>query len=247
MRPAGFLARRDTDAIEEMDRPDCDLDRLDRTYAQFGLVNAVVSGWRGTYTSLLRPTFSRDRVNTLLDVGSGGGDVPRALARWARLDGFDLEVTAIDPDERAHAYATRLPPLPGLTFRRALSSELVAEGSTFDAVVSNHVLHHLDADEFNGLLDDSEQLARRVAVHSDIARHPAGYALFSVGTLPLPGSFIREDGLTSIRRSYTPDELRTAVTGRDTWEVRTRVPFINLLVLERPGARASAQGDADHA
>ncbi|THJ66718.1 methyltransferase domain-containing protein [Arthrobacter echini] len=242
-----FLARRDTVSIEEMDRADCDTDTLDRTYAQFGIVNAVVSGWRRTYTSLLRPVFSRDRVNTLLDVGSGGGDVPRALSRWARLDGFDLEVTAIDPDERAHAYATRLPPLPGLSFRRALSSELVTEGAVFDAVVSNHVLHHLDPGEFGDLLDDSEQLARRVVVHSDIARHPAGYALFSVGTLPLPGSFIREDGLTSIRRSYTPAELRTAIRGRDGWQVLTRAPFINLLVLERPDTDVAVEGITDHA
>ncbi|PPB47938.1 methyltransferase [Arthrobacter pityocampae] len=233
MRPRGFLAERDPHAIEEMDRPDCDPGRLDRTYAQFGLVNAVVSGWRRTYTSLLRPAFSRDRTNTLLDIGAGGGDVPRALARWARRDGFRLEITAIDPDERAHSFATSRPPLAGLSFRRALSSELVAEGAVFDAVVSNHVLHHLDPDAFAGLLDDSERLARTVAVHSDIARHPLGYALFSVGTLPLPGSYIRQDGLTSIRRSYTPDELRAATTGRGPWTVRTAVPFINLLVLDR--------------
>jgi 2-polyprenyl-3-methyl-5-hydroxy-6-metoxy-1,4-benzoquinol methylase len=229
-----FLAERDPGAVEEMDRPDCDPGKLDRTYAQFGIVNAVVSGWRRTYTSLLRPAFSANRANTLLDIGCGGGDLPRALSRWAHLDGLQLEVTGIDPDERAHAYATSRPALPGLSFRRALSSDLVAEGAMFDAVVSNHVLHHLDQAAFTGLLDDTEHLTRTVAVHSDIARHPLGYALFSVGTLPLPGSYIRQDGLTSIRRSYTPGELRGAVAGRDSWQVRTAAPFINLLVLRSP-------------
>lgn len=242
MSGAGFLAQRDPDAVEEMDRPDCDPRKLDRTYAQFGVVNAVVSGWHRTYASLLRPAFSQDRTNTLLDIGSGGGDVPRAIARWARRDGFRLEVTAIDPDERAHAYATSRPAVPGLSFRRALSTELVREGAGFDAVTSNHVLHHLDPGEFAGLLDDTEQLARRVAVHSDIARHPLAYALFSAGTLPLPGSYIRQDGLTSIRRSYTTTELREAVAGRDQWRVRTAVPFINLLVLDRTSG--GAVGDA---
>lgn len=233
MSPRGFLARRDAHATEQMDRPDCDPDKLDRTYAQFGLVNAVVSGWRRTYTTLLRPAFSPDGVNTLLDIGSGGGDLPRTLARWAQLDGLRLEITAVDPDERAHAYAAALPPLRGVTFRRALSSELVAEHAVFDAVVSNHVLHHLDTAELDGLLEDTEHLTRHIAVHSDIARHPVGYALFSAGTLPLPGSYIREDGLTSIRRSYTPGELRRAVAARSGWEVRTAKPFINLLVLDQ--------------
>lgn len=242
MSPRGFLAQRDPDAREEMDSPDCDPRKLERTYAQFGLVNAVVSGWRRTYTSRIRPALSAGRTNTLLDIGSGGGDVPRALVRWARLDGLRLEVTAIDPDERAHAYATSRPPLPGLSFRRALSSELVAEGARFDVLVSNHVLHHLDPAEFEGLLDDTERLVGRVAVHSDIARHPLAYALFSAGTLPLPGSYIRQDGLTSIRRSYTPSELRSAVSGRGGWQVRTAVPFINLLVLDR-----TASGASEHA
>ncbi len=233
MSRRGFLAVRDLEAIEEMDRPDCDPERLTRTYAQFGIVNAAVSGLRRTYTSLLRPAFSPDRTNTLLDIGSGGGDVPRALTRWARLDGLTLEVTAIDPDERAHDYAVSRPSLPGLSFRRALSSELVAQGEVFDAVVSNHVLHHLDRTAFTALLDDSDRLTRRIAVHSDIARHPVGYGLFSVGTLPLPGSYIRRDGLTSIRRSYTPAELRAAVADRPGWQVRTAMPFINHLVLDR--------------
>ncbi|KQO01566.1 hypothetical protein ASF21_08025 [Arthrobacter sp. Leaf234] len=241
MNRRGFLAERDPHAIEEMDRPDCDPAILDRTYAQFGVVNAAVSGWRRTYTQVLRPAFATERPNTLLDIGSGGGDVPQALARWAALDGISLEVTAIDPDARAHAYATSRPPIRGLSFRQALSDELVAEGAVFDAVVSNHVLHHLDPAQFRGLIDDTEQLTRRVAIHSDIARHPVGYALFSVGTLPLPGSYIRQDGLTSIRRSYTPEELRAAVADRPAWTVRTAAPFINRLVLDRrattPGVR----------
>ncbi len=240
MSRRGFLAQRDPDAIEEMDRPDCDPRKLDRTYAQFGVVNAVVSGWRRTYTTLLRPAFSPDRTNTLLDIGSGGGDVPRVLTRWAKLDGIPLRVTAIDPDERAHTHAASRPPLPGLSFRSALSEELVAEGEQFDAVVSNHVLHHLGPAEFTGLLDDTERLTRNIAVHSDIARYPLGYALFSAGTLLLPGSYIRQDGLTSIRRSYTPDELRGAIAGRKGWQVRTAVPFINLLVLEREGEEGDA-------
>ncbi|MBJ2122221.1 methyltransferase domain-containing protein [Arthrobacter sp. MSA 4-2] len=232
MTPGGFLLRRDAGAVEEMDKPDCDPLTLERTYSQFGLVNAVVAGWRHTYRTLVRPQLSPNRENTLLDIGSGGGDVPRALARWARRDGLALTITAIDPDGRAHAYATSRPGVPGLSFRRALSSELVAEGRRFTVVTSNHVLHHLDPGALAGLLDDSGRLAERLAVHSDIARSRIGYGLFSVGTLPLRGSYIRRDGLTSIRRSYTPAELREVLAAdrRPGWSVESAVPFRNHLV-----------------
>jgi 2-polyprenyl-3-methyl-5-hydroxy-6-metoxy-1,4-benzoquinol methylase len=228
------LRERAADLQEQMDGPDCDPYLLERTYAQFGIVNAFVSGWRRTYAAQIRPQLSHSRTTTLLDIGSGGGDIPRALVRWADSDGYQLEVTAIDPDERAHAYATSRPPVPGLTFRRAFSADLVREGASFDLVTSNHMLHHLTPDELAGLLRDSEALCRARAVHSDLRRSPVAYGLFSVVARVFRRSYIRQDGLTSIRRSYTDAELRAAVPPQ--WHVSRRFPFINLLVLEKGNA-----------
>ncbi|GAB3541612.1 class I SAM-dependent methyltransferase [Arthrobacter tecti] len=226
-----FLSHRDLDAVEEMDKPGCDPAALDRTYAQFSLVNRFVAGWRRTWERKVRPVLSTTRTNTLLDIGSGGGDVPRAFARWALRDGIRLTITAIDPDERAFAFAKRRhdnEPAPGLTFRRAFSSELVAKGEQYDVVTSNHVLHHLSPDELGGLLRDSELLSTRLALHSDIERTRIGYPLFSLATLPFLGSYIREDGLTSIRRSYLARELRGVAP--EGWRVERQFPFRNLLV-----------------
>lgn len=217
-----------------MDKPDCDSEILTRTYAQFAVVNSAVAGWRRTWLRHVRPALSTSGTNTLLDIGSGGGDVPRAFLRWARRDGFALAVTAIDPDERAHAFATAQPTTPGLTFRRAFSSELVAEGERFDVVTSNHVLHHLTPAELTGLLRDSELLCTRLALHSDLRRSAVAYALFSVGSLPLRGSFIQGDGLTSIRRSYRHAELKAAAPAG--WDVQRQFPFRNLLLHRRTNA-----------
>ena len=221
------LTHRDRGITERMDAPDCDLDALHRTYARFRMVNTLVAGWQLTYRHHVRPVLRWDRLNTLLDIGSGGGDVPRALARWARRDGYRLQITAVDPDPRAHAWAVRQPRVAGLAFRQALSSDLVAEGRSFDLVTSNHLLHHLDDAQFQALLADSQRLARIRAVHSDIARSRWAYLLFSAGTWAFfPGSFIRGDGLVSIRRSYTAEELQDAVP--PGWRVQQQPPWRNL-------------------
>ena len=223
------LSRRAVDAVEQMDLPDCDPVQLKRTYAQFPLINAVVSGWRRNYRRFVRPVLAAQGGGTVLDIGAGGGDLARALARWAHRDGLAVQVTGIDPDPRAHAYASSRPAVPGLSFRAALSSDLVAECAVFDVVLSNHVLHHLDTGAFQGILADSEKLAGTLALHSDIARSPWAYGLFSAGTLPFfHGSFIRADGLTSIRRSYTAPELAAAAPAG--WETRRQHPWQNLLL-----------------
>ncbi len=224
------LSRRDTTLTELMDDPGCDQDALDRTYAQFAVVNRLVAGWRTMYRRRLAPLLSRDTVTTLLDVGSGGGDVPRALARWAARDGLRLVVTAVDPDPRAYAFAAARPS-PGVTFRQATSRDLVAEGASFDVVTSNHVLHHLDAGQLDALLADSAVLARRLVVHSDLARSAAAYRGWSVASWPFARrSFIRVDGLRSIRRSYRPIELAARVGPE--WRVPPQFPARLLLTLK---------------
>ena len=222
-----LLRHRATDADELMDQPDCDPVRLDNTYRQFGVVNRLVSGWHRLYVREVRPLAASGR-STLLDIGCGGGDLAVALRNWALRDGLDLRITGIDPDPRAISFALHRPPVSGVEFRRAHSSDLVAERRRYDLVISNHVLHHLGAGELRQFLQDSETLASRSSIHNDLRRSHAAYALFSVAALPFRRSFIRADGLTSIRRSYTPSELAAAAP--PGWSVARTNAFHHALV-----------------
>lgn len=226
------LRERAADAVEEMDASDCDPVRLENTYAQFALVNRLVSGWRRLYRTELLPRLSATAPSTLLDIGCGGGDVAVLLATWAARDGKQLLVTAIDPDERAYRFASKRPRTAGVTFRQASSAELVSEGLEFDVVISNHVLHHVPATELQQFLTESASLSRGTVIHNDLRRSMVAYAIFAVASLPLMRSFIRQDGLTSIRRSYRPHELN-AVTPPD-WTAERRFPFRTVLNHGKP-------------
>lgn len=212
-----------------MDEPDADPQMLTKTYERFRLVNAVVSGERAVYRRWVRPRLSPVWGTRLLDVGTGSADLPRRMLRWARADGLRLEITAIDPDDRAIAWADAQPPMPGLTVRRAMSGELVQTGERFQIVLSNHVLHHLDGRETGALLADCERLLGPggIAVLGDIERSRWGFAGFWLGTLPfarnlLAGTYIRGDGLASIRRSHTAAELAAVLP--PGWRVRRAFP-----------------------
>ncbi|MGO2746006.1 methyltransferase domain-containing protein [Microbacterium sp.] len=220
------LSSRAVDARELMDAPDADIGMLERTYERFPLVNAVVSRWKTVYRRDIRPRAQKKSIR-LLDVGSGGGDVSRALAAWARRDGVDVSVTALDADERAIRWASERG--GGVEYRCAHTRELVAAGERFDIVVSNHLLHHLTGEELPALLADSIVLSEDdgLVLHRDIARSRFAYGSFAAATAPfqrnlLAHSFIRVDGLTSIRRAYTPREIAEVVP--DGWQVRRAFP-----------------------
>ena len=219
-----------------MDDEACDLRQLERTYAQFGAVNALVAGWQVVYRRELRPLLDPGRPMTVLDIGCGGGDLARQLLRWAARDGLALRVLGIDTDERAIRFAGRQV-RSGLHFRAVGSRDLVREGARFDAVVSNHLLHHLAEPELGELLADCEALCRGVVLHSDIERHPLAYAGFGALAAPLfRDSFILPDGLLSVRRSFTAPELRRLAP--PGWEVRRPFPFRLLLKWSASGAGA---------
>jgi 2-polyprenyl-3-methyl-5-hydroxy-6-metoxy-1,4-benzoquinol methylase len=198
--------RRETALAELMDDPAADLSRLHRTYRHFVLLNRLVSRWDAVYRRLLRPRIARGETATLLDVGCGGGDIPRRLAALARRDGRTLEVLAIDSDPRAIDHAARHP-APGVRYARAALEDLDAEPG-FDFVISNNLLHHLPDEAVRELADRAVRLARRAAVFNDIARSAAASMLFAMTATPfLRRSFAATDGLRSIRRSYRAGEL----------------------------------------
>jgi 2-polyprenyl-3-methyl-5-hydroxy-6-metoxy-1,4-benzoquinol methylase len=223
------LRSRDGQLRELMDDPDCDPERLAATLRRFTAVNRLVSGWGSVYRRTLGPHLaSLGRPARVLDLGSGGGDVVRRLAALAHRDGFDVTWLGVDPDPRAHAVASARSG-PGVQFRCADSTTLRAEGEAFDVVLSNHVLHHLGEAELRAFAADSLALARGPVLHGDIRRSSAAYALYAIGITPLaPGTFLRTDGLRSIRRSYRPAELATALGS--SWTVQRPAPFRLLAV-----------------
>lgn len=226
--PRWVLSKRNADLIELMDDPDCDPHRLARTYDWFAHLNPWLARWTAVYSTLIRPALRPGMPNRILDIGCGGGDLLELVKKLAVKDGFEVELTGIDPDERAIAHARERVSDPQITLRDVHSSELVNEGAEFDIVLSNHVLHHLDDNQLQGLLRDSQTLASMLVLHNDICRDDLAWLAFWPVGLVCRRSFILTDGLRSIRRAWHPDELTYIVPSG--WEIREKPPFRTLLI-----------------
>lgn len=233
-----FLGKRDPNAVEMMERADCNPATLDNTYRQFRYINTALSRSRAVYRRWLKPAMADPSATyTLLDVGFGGGDIALKLARWAGDDGIDLRITGIDIDTRAAEYVRHLQLPDNVDLRLASTTDLVQRGERYDFVVSNHLLHHLAPAEFEHVLDEVAQLTARLALMVDLQRSDVAYATFGLVTLPFfRDSYIRVDGLASLRRSYTVAELRSAAP--PGWVVRRLFPFRQVLVYSRDGPKS---------
>lgn len=215
-----------------MDQTDCDKELLFNTYKQFSTINRLISGWQRIYKNHIRPALKdSSKSYSLLDIGCGGGDIIKLIDRLAKNDGFNLQITGIEPDERAIEFLSDQKWAENISIIQSTSAELVQKNRSFNIVISNHLMHHLKQPELNILCEDAEKLATLKIVFSDIERSDIGYASFKVAATPLfRNSFIVEDGLTSIKRSFRKDELRHALP--DHWQVLRQFPFRLLAIYD---------------
>ncbi|HKF94939.1 MAG TPA: methyltransferase domain-containing protein [Gammaproteobacteria bacterium] len=226
-----MLAERDPDAREIMDEPDCDLDQLYNTYRQFRFVN-VISRPRWIYRKWLKPVMvtQPDASYSLLDIGFGGGDISLQIANWANQDGLKLKVTGIEIDGRACDYVRTLNSPENASFRLIDIHDLVERGEQFDFVISNHMVHHLNYEQFTDMLECATRACKRFVLFIDLKRSDIAYVLFGAATYPFfRNSYIHHDGLSSLRRSYTFSELKELAP--PGWQVTPLFPF--RLVLSR--------------
>jgi 2-polyprenyl-3-methyl-5-hydroxy-6-metoxy-1,4-benzoquinol methylase len=223
-----FLSQRDTTSRERMDDPDCDLDELRNTYQQFSTVNSIITRWKKIYKREIRPDLHFGSTQTLLDIGFGGGDIPLKISKWASEDGYNVNITAIDPDPRAFDFVQDLNREKSVTFMQCSLSDLDPEKQQFDFVISNHLLHHLSEKNLPVILNQAQELSKNMVIFNDIHRSDWAYAFFNLLSRPIfRSSFITDDGLTSIKRSYTTKEIAQKVP--EGWQVTSVFPFRLLL------------------
>jgi 2-polyprenyl-3-methyl-5-hydroxy-6-metoxy-1,4-benzoquinol methylase len=216
-----LFPRRASKLIERMDDPQCDHGQLFNTYDQFDQVNGWVANWRYLYTNFLKPYLKNG--STVLDIGFGGGDVIRNLSAWALQDGLDIHITGVDRDPRAFDYARQVPFPINVTVKHMAIEGILKTGQRFDVVISNHLLHHLPSQDIYSFCKACEQLCRGLVLHNDIRRSGVAYLGFSLTALGFRKSFITEDGLISIRRSFTETELKSLVP--EAWKIQTIFPY----------------------
>jgi len=195
--------------VERMDEPDCSEARLLCTIRQFASLNRLVSRYRTILGRWVLADMRRDPARSyhLLDLGAGGCDIDAWLLHQAKRRGLRLRITAWEINPRIAAYArTRHAHTLGLDIHEADALTAPAPGA-IDYLFANHFLHHLADPEISTLLARWAPHVRRRMIFSDIRRSRAAYLAHALAALCYRGSFIREDGLLSIRRAFLPHDL----------------------------------------
>lgn len=221
---------------EALDDPSADpalvrrmLDDIARANRWFGGRRTVQRGLAALFDAApAQPTW------TLLDIGTGAGDLPLAAVRWGARRGITLRPLGL---ERIPA-AARLAVRHGVPTVLGCGSALPVASRSVDVALVSQVAHHLDDDAVVRLFAECHRVARRGVIIADLRPSRTAELAFRVGGRLLGLHPVTVgDGITSLRRGFTPARLRAlAIRAHDARVHVSRDLFSRILAWWRTDA-----------
>ena len=233
MNPASLLAPPRIRATEHLDDPRLDTALALRSLADICRSNRLFGGRRAVLAELLPafasaaalvPPGAMPRAMTLLDVGTGFGDIPAAARALAASMGVTLETTGLEWTVPLAAAARR----QCATSVAGDARRLPFDERSVDIVTCSQLLHHFDDADSVALLREMHRVARVRVIVGEIRRSWLAAAGLWLASWPLgfhPVS--RHDGVVSVLRGFRRAELAYLIqraTGA-TPSVANRVGF----------------------
>jgi SAM-dependent methyltransferase len=215
---------------EMMDLPDQSRELLEDDLRNLRIINRCLGNYRNVVRGLNRLVGSQqlDRFS-LLDVGTGSGDIPTVIARWAGRNGVAVRISALEPEPVTVAQATsQTRNFPEISVVRGDGMAPPFHPASFDFVLASQLLHHFSEEQIIRLLRIWSPLARRAIIVSDLVRHPlAYYGIRLLTKLFTRNAMTRTDAPLSVARAFTLAEWRALLREADVgpYQILSAFPF----------------------
>lgn len=201
------------DAPEILDSDACSACEAQAVLKVVGRVNRWFGGVATTQRMVERAAKAgATKCLSLLEVAAGSGEVPEIVQRRIARRGIALDVTLLD---RAQSHLA----VNGSGKHRVGSRRVVADALTlpfdhdaFDLVSCSLFAHHLDAQQLAIFMREGFRVCRQAVLINDLIRHPLHLAFAYAGYPLMRNRIAWRDGLTSVRRAYSPDEIQNVVS-----------------------------------
>ena len=169
------------------------------------LSSSASSIWREV-RKLHKPGSKPVRV---LDIASGGGDIPIALCEHAAFEHFAIDCVGADISPQAVSYAgqaARAKNSPASFMEIDVLNQPLPDG--FDVIVTSLFTHHLDPPDVIQLLRKMASSAKQMVLINDLVRSEVSLALVWLASrLVTKSPVVRFDATASVKASFTREEF----------------------------------------
>ena len=202
-------------------------------------VNKYLSGYRVLlrYAGQFLRDHREDRPFTVLDLATGSGDQPVALAKLAHKLKVPVKITAIDINYKMLECARIITyPFPEIALIQCDILSLPFYGDSFDLVVNSLSLHHFSRENAVKILRSMRSLSRCGLIINDLHRSRVAYgSIFLLTRIFTKNRLTRHDAPVSVMNAFTPEEIRDLAreAGLDQFQVYSHFPYRIALVVKK--------------
>lgn len=194
---------------EWMDDPAIAADVHAHALAGLARLNAISRAHRLVWHPLRELAARVDRPLQVLDVASGGGDLPRRLDALARRAGLTLHWILSDRSRQALDQSIARSRAAGMRCDGAVIDALREPLPHADVVLNSLFLHHLDPEDVVKVLHAMRGAARLAVGVTDLRRTRRALALVWLGSrLVTRSPVVHHDAMASVRAAHDPAEIR---------------------------------------
>jgi ubiquinone/menaquinone biosynthesis C-methylase UbiE len=224
--------------LELMDGPELDPAELAANFRDIRRVNRLLGGTSIVLQHLpeLLSGIPPNRIVRVLDLATGSADIPLAIAEWASRRGVQVEILASDSSceilEIAHAHISGN---PAVKLARYDARAVDLPDRSVDIVLCSLSLHHFDPGDAVRVLREMRRLGSVGFILNDLRRSRLGFAAAWIAARGTTRNRLtRNDAPLSVRRAYTPDELRELLRQAGVTNARvTTHPWFRMAALAR--------------
>ena len=213
-------------------------DALRQNLDELETINTWLGGYEPVLNGLarLRNQFPQGRPLRVADLGSGGGDTLRHVARWARKKGISVELTGIDANPFMLEYAAaKSQEYPEISYQKFDIFSPEFQRQPYDVVMSSLFCHHFTDEELVAMLRQWQQQAQVAVIINDLHRHWLAYHSIKWLTRLLGGSYlVQHDAPMSVARAFRRAdwEALLARAGITRYELRWHWAFRWQLIIK---------------
>lgn len=197
---------------EMMDELDMGGEDMARTLDELETINQNLGGYSVVINAIEKllsknPDY-KDHL-TIADLGCGGGDTLRVLARWARKKKVNVKLIGIDANEFIVQYATeKSKHFPEIRYMQMHIFSNDFASRKYDIITASLFTHHFTDEQLIKLFSQIKNQVYLGVIINDLHRHSfAYYAIKYITKFFARSPLIKNDAPLSVARAFTRKEL----------------------------------------
>jgi ubiquinone/menaquinone biosynthesis C-methylase UbiE len=198
---------------EKMDQPDVAENEIHQALKELEIINKTLGGYHVIFDALKKIDW-KNKECKILDLGCGGGDMLRAIARWARKNNKKVRLVGVDMNPVMTNYAIehskQYPEISFIT-RNIFDDELLQEKA--DITMNSLFCHHFTHEELVFLMQRMDKLSSQAIIINDLHRNWFAYYSIKVITRIFSKSYlVKYDAPVSVARGLSRNEWLNVIS-----------------------------------